>query len=473
MDLAKAIAVKPTKRQLAWQATEFYGFIHFGMNTMTENEWGDGTEDPALFQPTDLDCRQWVRALKAGGMKGAILTCKHHDGFCLWPSKVTNHTVAASPWRQGKGDVVAEMAAACRESGLKFGIYLSPWDRNHPSYGSGGPYDDFYLAQLTELLTNYGEIFEVWLDGATGSGSKRQQYDWERYFATVRSLQPNAVIAVCGPDVRWIGNEGGATRQEEWSVVPASLQSAERTVSLSQNEDNGFRQTISSSEADLGSRQALANYDGPLVWYPAEVDVSIRPGWFYHPAEDQQVRPAENLWQLYRHAVGGNACLLLNIPPDKSGKIAEVDCQSLERLGSYLAKFNQKNLVNTAKIEGMGTIHYHSENGYLHIQETSLEDENPPAQNRRLSFEWEQPVTLDTITIKERIEAGQRIEKLTILQEVAGTLVPITTCGTIGYQRILDFPAVTTQKIVLEITESRGAISLADIVIADHRHLHL
>lgn len=228
-----AASITPSPRQLAWQQLEFYAFTHFGMNTFTNREWGDGTEDPALFNPDALDADQWVAAVKSAGMKALILTCKHHDGFCLWPSAYTEHSVKNSPWKNGQGDVVREVSDACRRGGIKFGVYLSPWDRHDARYGQGKPYDDYFVSQLTELATNYGDIFCFWFDGACGEGKngKKQIYDWERYYAVLRKLQPNAVLNVCGPDVRWCGNEAGHCRKAEWSVVPAELRDAERTAS--------------------------------------------------------------------------------------------------------------------------------------------------------------------------------------------------------------------------------------------------
>lgn len=236
-----AASITPSPRQLAWQQLEFYAFTHFGMNTFTNREWGDGTEDPALFNPDALDADQWVAAVKSAGMKALILTCKHHDGFCLWPSAYTEHSVKNSPWKNGQGDVVREVSDACRRGGIKFGVYLSPWDRHDARYGQGKPYDDYFVSQLTELATNYGDIFCFWFDGACGEGKngKKQIYDWERYYAVLRKLQPNAVLNVCGPDVRWCGNEAGHCRKAEWSVVPAELRDAERTASKSQQADDG------------------------------------------------------------------------------------------------------------------------------------------------------------------------------------------------------------------------------------------
>ena len=293
----RLIQIVPSERQLKLQQMEFYAFVHFTVNTFTDREWGD-----CRFNPARLDAQQWVEAIKAAGMKGLILTCKHHDGFCLWPSRYTGHTVAASPFRDGRGDVVGEVADACRKGGIAFGVYLSPWDRNQPLYGTGKPYDDYFIAQLTELLTQYGDVCSVWFDGACGEGpnGKKQHYDWERYYETIRTLQPGACIHICGPDVRWCGNEAGDTRPSEWSVVPRRAASTEKTASLSQQADDAaFRQRpISAGDHDLGSRALLAD-EPDLIWYPAEVDTSIRPGWFWHESENDQVRPLEQLIDIY------------------------------------------------------------------------------------------------------------------------------------------------------------------------------
>ena len=345
---SRLVQVVPSPRQAALQRLEFYAFFHFTVNTFTGREWGDGAESPAVFDPPELDADQWVDAVKAAGMRGAILTCKHHDGFCLWPSRHTGHTVAASPFRGGKGDVVREVADACRRAGLRFGVYLSPWDRHSPLYGSGKPYDDFFTDQLTELLTGYGEIFAVWFDGACGEGpnGKKQHYDWDRYYRTVRELQPGACIHVCGPDIRWCGNEAGDTRPSEWSVVPRRTTDTEKVASASQQTDDAaFRQRpISARDRDLGSREALA-HEPDLVWYPAEVNTSIRPGWFWHPEEDAQVRSLEELIRIYEHAVGGNATFLLNVPPTAQGTLHPADVARLREFGQYLAEAYGENLL--------------------------------------------------------------------------------------------------------------------------------
>lgn len=244
----RLIRVLPEKRQVDFQELEFYAFVHFTINTFTDREWGDGKESPALFQPRHLDAEQWVRAIQSAGMRGLILTCKHHDGFCLWPTRCTAHSVASSPYKNGHGDIVREVLDACRKHGIKFGIYLSPWDRHSALYGQGSRYDDFFVSQLTELLTGYGDVFTVWFDGACGEGpnGKKQVYDWDRYYAVIRRLQPDACINVCGPDIRWCGNEAGCTRPSEWSVVPKRTCDTEKVAGDSQQaDDRQFRQKSS------------------------------------------------------------------------------------------------------------------------------------------------------------------------------------------------------------------------------------
>ncbi len=286
------VKIVPSKRQLSHQQMEFYAFVHFTVNTYTNREWGDGTESPSIFNPKNLDCNQWVEACKSAGMKGLILTAKHHDGFCLWQTEYTGHSMKNSPYKNGMGDVVKECAEACRRGGISFGIYLSPWDRNCPLYGQGKAYDDYYCNQLTELLTNYGELFSVWFDGACGEGpnGKKQVYDWDRYYNTVRRLQPDACISIMGPDVRWCGNEAGNTRESEWSVITRLLRDGTELPEDAQ---------------DLGSRALLRKAE-EIVWQAAEVDTSIRPGWFFHKNENIKVRSLRTLSDIYFRSIGGN-----------------------------------------------------------------------------------------------------------------------------------------------------------------------
>lgn len=452
--IAEASAVRPTPRQLAWQQLEFYGFIHFGMNTMTDREWGLGHEDPALFDPAGLDADQWVESLASAGMRGLILTCKHHDGFCLWPSAVTRHSVASSPWRDGRGDLVAEVSAACARRGMKFGVYLSPWDRTEPSYGAGAGYDDFFVAQLRELLANYGPVFSVWFDGANGEGAggKKQYYDWDRYFAVVRELQPDAVISVCGPDVRWCGNEAGHTRPNEWSVVPASLRDAERTASNSQKADDGkFSRLVRSDEQDLGSRAAIAASDDALVWYPAEVNTSIRPGWFHHPKEDTEVRSADELFDIYRGSVGGNATFLLNVPPDRSGLVSAPDRLVLSELGQRIAGLYAADIAPEATAT------------------PSLNEDGTWAIDARggsLVLAWPEPKRVDGVIVDEDINLGQRVERLLVEARTAsGSWLPMAECDSVGYRRILSFAPVEADAVRLSIPAARGAARLRSRVI--------
>ena len=289
-------------------------FLHFGVNTFTDREWGDGRESPSIFDPARLDARQWARTAKEAGFRALILTAKHHDGFCLWPTATTKHSVASSPWRGGDGDVVREFVDACANEGLRAGLYLSPWDRNHPTYGDSSAYNDVYAAQLTELLTRYGRITEIWFDGANGEGpnGRRQVYDWPRVWAIVRRLQPEAVIfSDAGPDVRWCGNERGVAGDPNWSTVDPGV------VSFP-------------GQSGTGIEAALQHgHENGTVWRPAEVDVSIRPGWFYHPAQDEKVRTVDNLVGLYFTSVGRNSKLLLNVPPTREGLIHTVDAARL------------------------------------------------------------------------------------------------------------------------------------------------
>ncbi|MCR5154571.1 MAG: alpha-L-fucosidase, partial [Lachnospiraceae bacterium] len=334
--LKKLVEVRPSKRQLEWQKLEFTAFFHFGMNTFTDREWGDGKEDEKIYAPEGINTDNWCEAIKAAGINACILTAKHHDGFCLWDTKYTDHSVMNSSYPV---DVVRELSRSCEKYGLKFGVYLSPWDRHEKTYGSGREYDDYFCNQLTELCTGYGKLYTVWFDGACGEGpnGKKQIYDWNRYYEVIRKLQPDAVISVSGPDVRWCGNEAGDCRESEWSVVPARLFSQKAIAAASQQADNAaFRERkIDEQDKDLGSLERVKD-EKDFIWYPAEVDTSIRPGWFYHESEDEKVRSLEELSNIYLKAVGGNSVLLLNIPPDRKGNIALPDRNRLKELGDYI-----------------------------------------------------------------------------------------------------------------------------------------
>nr|WP_228469673.1 alpha-L-fucosidase [Paenibacillus sp. JNUCC-31] len=455
-----AAQVVPSERQLKWQQMEFYAFIHFTVNTFTDQEWGMGNEDPAIFNPSDLSARQWVQACKSAEMTGLILTCKHHDGFCLWPSEYTDHTVAASPWRNGTGDLVKEVADACREGGLKFGVYLSPWDRHEASYGDSERYNEFFMNQLRELLTQYGELFCVWFDGACGEGpnGKRQVYDWEAYYAIIRELQPEAVISVCGPDVRWCGNEAGHTRASEWSVVPAYLQDNEKIQEQSQQVDDGeFASRINTQDADLGSRNVIRQHEGKLIWYPAEVNTSIRPGWFYHASEDDQVKSLEELLSIYDGAVGGNANFLLNLPPDPRGLIHEQDAERLAQLGDVLRSTYRQSLAVGARIRASVT--RNEEHVASHVLREEADTFWCPSEGTEqawLEVELPEERLFDRVVLMEHIRSGQRIERFTLEAKGESGDWQELYCGTVvGHKRICRFDALTAKTIRITIHESR------------------
>lgn len=460
----KLAGIVPHKRQVCFQQLEFYAFIHFTVNTFTDKEWGDGTESPAIFNPPNLDADQWVRSIKAAGMKGLILTCKHHDGFCLWPCKATKHTVESSPWKNGKGDVVKEVSEACKKHDIKFGVYLSPWDRNCPLYGQGKVYDDFFIEQLTELLTGYGDIFSVWFDGACGEGpnGKKQYYDWERYYSQVRKLQPNACISVCGPDIRWCGNEAGYTRVAEWSVVPKRARDSETIAKKSQQTDDElFRlRKVDVCDSDLGSRKILAN-ENDLIWYPAEVNTSIRPGWFWHESENDNVRSLQELIHIYNNSVGGNATFLLNIPPTNEGLLHKNDVTRLAELGSYLKKAFADNLLNNAALSADT-----NNNIICAVRDDNYENYYTTKSGQttaEIIAQWEDSVTVGNIVLKENILRGQRVETFIIEAEQNGEYIEVYNGTVIGYKRIVPLQNIKTTSIKIKITDSRTEPTLAFI----------
>ena len=429
-----AARVVPSEKQLQWQQMELTAFLHFGINTFTGNEWGNGKDSPELFNPSSLDCRQWVKALKEGGFRMAILTAKHHDGFCLWPTATTEYSVKNSPWRDGKGDVVKELSEACREYGLKFGVYLSPWDRNAECYGDSPAYNSFFIEQLTELLTNYGQVHEVWFDGACAEGpnGRCQVYDWTAILETIHRLQPEAVTAIMGDDVRWVGNEGGRGRHTEWSatvLAPESLQrGAEQNTALG----------LQAMSRDLGGRELIAKAQ-EVFWYPSEVDVSIRPGWFYHPYQDAQVRSLENLVDIYYTSVGRNSVLLLNIPPDTRGLIHEIDAQRLKDLRRYLDETFADNLL--------------SRRPRLWKAEAGESRE----------FAVKDGAIFNTLRIREDITKGQRVESFTLEAFAEGQWMKIAEGTTIGYNRLLKFPATAAEKIRITIGSTRKTARISEI----------
>ena len=424
----------PTPQQLSWQQMELTAFLHFGINTFTGREWGDGKEEPALFNPSELNAEQWVRTLKEAGFKMVLLTAKHHDGFCLWPTATTKHSVASSPWKNGQGDVVRELRKACDKYDMKFGVYLSPWDRNAECYGDSPRYNDFFIRQLTELLTNYGEVHEVWFDGANGEGpnGKKQVYDWEAFYKTIQRLQPKAVMAIMGDDVRWVGNEKGLGRETEWSATVLT------PGIYARSEENNKRLGVFSKAKDLGSRSMLAEAT-ELFWYPSEVDVSIRPGWFYHAEEDTKVKSLKHLSDIYFQSVGYNSVLLLNIPPDRRGLIHEADVKRLKDFAAYRKRVFADNRVVKGRKE------WNAVSGSEKIYSLKPESE------------------INVVMLQEDIAKGQRVESFAVEVLTEQGWQEVGQGTTVGYKRLLRFPAVKASQLKVKINECRLTAHISQV----------
>jgi len=424
--------VVPSAGQVAYQEMEMVGFIHFTVNTFTDKEWGYGDEDPAIFNPTELDAEQWVKAAKAGGLKELILTAKHHDGFCLWPSEFTEHSVKNSPFRDGHGDVVREFTDACRKYGLKVGMYLSPWDRNHKDYGKP-EYITYYRNQLRELLTNYGEINEIWFDGANGGDGyygganevrridRETYYDWPTTIALAKELQPGIMIfSDAGPDIRWVGNEHGHAGETFWSTIDAG------------------KLVIGASDAKYLN---TGDPDGNS-WIIGQCDVSIRPGWFYHASEDSLVKTPEQLLDIYYKSVGRNGVLLLNLPPDRRGLIYETD---VKNLAAFKSKLDTIFSVNLAE-------------GVSMLRQTSGD------QQVEIVIEPGERVTFDHIVLGEDIKKGQRVSRFHVEAENDdGEWYTIAEATTIGYKRILLVEPVTASKVKVVVEASKNPPLLKEV----------
>lgn len=448
--LEEAARVCPSQRQLDWLAMENYAFAHFGMNTFTNREWGNGKENPQKFNPQKLDCDQWVEAIKSAGLKGLILTAKHHDGFCLWPSKYTEHSVKNSPCKR---DIVREAAAACRRGGIKFGVYLSPWDRNSQYYGTP-EYNDYFCNQLTELLTNYGELFCVWFDNACGEGKngKKQEYDFPRYIDLIRKYQPNAVIFNdYGPDTRWCGNEAGSPRYSEWAVMPTELcKYAEIQTGPGPLAQEGQLDFLYNAMQNLGTLPGIL-YSKGLTFVPSEIDVSIRKGWFWHPGEEP--KPLEELFQIYLTSVGGNAGLNLNVPPTTDGLIDSRDVARLKDLGGLIRhEFGHPLPCSIEKLPGY------------------------PATQPRYRVTLEKPCrNLKYVALRENIAEGQRVEEFRIFsgEETKFAMYDGTVIGNKKICALRDpfahqNPLTSTfhpqiKSIDIQITAARGAAAISEI----------
>jgi len=414
--------VLPSPSQLRWHQLEYYWFAHFGPNTFTGEEWGSGQEPTSLFNPINFDARQWCQLAKKAGAKGIIITAKHHDGFCLWPSQYSTHTVRESPWKNGKGDILKELSMACKEFGLLFGVYLSPWDRNHPAYGTAS-YNQVFVNMLTEIFQQYGPIWELWWDGANGEGpnGKRQVYDWELFRNTVKKLSPQTVIfSDVGPDIRWVGNEKGFAGTSNWNLL---------------NTD-GFEPGEKAPSTD--TLQTGNKYG--KNWIPAECDVSIRPGWFWRASEDNKVKTPENLFQLYLKSVGRGANLLLNVPPNDKGVISQFDSVSLIGFNKLLNENFKSDLVNKIR-----TLNNGSKLIQIDLGKNSL---------------------ANCIVIQEDLSNGQACSQFDItLYDESNVLLKTITGTTIGNKRIITFPSVPIKKIILQILEEKKPTKISEIKV--------
>jgi len=460
-----AAHIEPSQRQVEWQELEFTVFFHFGINTFAGLEWGKKDIKAGIFNPTELDAGQWIRTAKEAGARLAILMAKHHDGFCNWPSDYTDYSVKNSPWKNGKGDLVKEVSDACKQYGLKFGVYLSPWDINSRVYGSD-EYNVYFKNLLREVLTRYGKVDEVWFDGACGEGpnGKKQVYDWMGYYEVVRKLQPGAVIAVMGPDVRWVGTESGYGRDTEWSVVPVSTATLEKLVANSRQSagNSDFPPPGDLIQEDLGSRDKIRKAGG-LIWYPSEVDVSIRPGWFYHENEDSQVKNPDKLVDIYFSSVGRNSVLLLNLPPDKRGLIHENDIKSLKGMRAILDSAFRVNFAEKATII--------PESGNPNFKPGNMIDNNPKTYwtskkgSTKATFilELQKIYFFNCLKIQEYIRHGQRVESFVVEIPEGKSWKVIASGTTIGYTRLLRFQGVHSNMIRIRILSSRDNPEISEI----------
>lgn len=439
----------PTPAQLSWQAMEYNAFIHFNMNTFTDSEWGSGREDPAMFNPTSLDCRQWARILKKAGMAGVIITAKHHDGFCLWPSRFTDHTVRNSPFRGGHGDVLKELSDACREFGLKFGVYLSPWDRHEPSYGDSPRYNEHFKNQLREVLTSYGEVFEVWFDGACGEGpnGKRQEYDWTGFFRVVRECQPDAVIfSDGGPDVRWVGDEDGYAGETNWSLL--------RRGEVYPGYPN--------------YRELITGHSDGNSWVPAECDVSIRPGWYYHASQDEKVKDPNSLAAIYFASVGRNATLLLNVPVDRRGLISANDSAALINFGEYRRNAFGQDLLRGAHASAdnvRGSDASFAAGNTIDGRSDSYWTTDDTVRSASVEYDLSKPASFNCFMVQEYIPLGQRVESFSIQAWRGGAWDSIASGTTIGHKRLLQFPEVRSVKVRLNIVRSRACPLISNVAL--------
>jgi alpha-L-fucosidase len=434
---------KPTKAQLAWHDMEFYLFMHFGPNTFTDLEWGHGNEKEEVFNPTNLDCEQWCRIAKAAGAKGIIITAKHHDGFCLWPSKYSTHTVRESKWKDGKGDVLKELSAACKKYDLKFGVYISPWDRNHPDYGTE-KYNDVFVNMMKELFANYGPIWELWWDGANGEGpnGKKQVYDWHRFEKTVRELSPNTIVfSDIGPDIRWCGNENGIAGETNWNTLDTA----------------GFTRGAGGPPQDTLN---TGNINGKN-WIPAECDVSIRPGWFYHKAEDDKVKTAEQLFNLYLKSVGRGANLLLNVPPDGRGLITKYDSAALVGFNGLRKESFKNNLIKNASVTVISGDSIKNRN-LVNDNNSATFVEIADYKNEFINIHFKTATKINCVVLYEVIKDGQNVEKFYVQIRNKKQLESYMF-STVGRKRIISFPLIEADDIMIHFPGGKNKIKIAEV----------
>ncbi len=449
----------PTDRQLEWHEMEQYAFVHFTTNTFTDKEWGYGDESESVFNPTEMDVTQWTKTIKSAGLKGLVLTCKHHDGFCLWPSQYTEHSVKNSPYKEGKGDVVDEVEKACRAEGLKFGVYLSPWDRNRADYGSPS-YIEYYRNQLKELFAAHSPVFEMWFDGANGGdgyygGAKEKRkidgktyYDWPTTLKLIRGLEPNVIFfSDAGPDIRWCGNESGYVNETNWNTITAD--------------------SLYAGKSGIQDILNTGNENG-TSWIPAEVDVSIRPGWFYHAKEDSLVKTPEQLFDIYLSSVGRGANLILNIPPDRRGLINEIDVVSLLGWKKLIDERFRTNLAlnkpaKASSVRGNSSV-YDAAMVTDDAKETYWAT-NDKEKNGTLEIDLGENKLISYVLLQEYIKLGQRIKSFTIEIEKDGNWKEIGSGTTIGYKRILKIKPVEAQKLRLVINDSKACIAISNVAV--------
>jgi alpha-L-fucosidase len=454
-----AVLPIPSEAQMAWHEMELNAFIHFTTNTFTGLEWGKGSESTAIFNPTQLDAGQWVTVLKKAGFKQVILTCKHHDGFCLWPSQYTEHSIKNSPYKNGKGDLVKEVSDACKKQGIRFGVYLSPWDRNRGDYGQPG-YLDYYRNQLKELFTRYGNVSEMWFDGANGGDgyygganeirkiNAKSYYDWPNTLALVRSIQPTVLFfSDAGPDLRWCGNERGYAGLTNWNTIR--------------------NDTLYAGKPGIETLLNTGSEDGDK-WIPSEVDVSIRPGWFYHQKEDSLVRSAENLFNIYLSSVGRGSTLLLNVPPDQRGLIHENDQKSLEGFRKLLDDRFKNNLAQEATIKASGFRGNSASYAPSNMNDNKKDsywctDDGIKNADIEINLKKKQPVKY--IILQEYIKLGQRVKSFTIEAWINNEWRTVANGTTVGFKRIFALENLETEKLRVSIKDAKACPLISNIEV--------